>query len=48
MKFAFYSAALGDLTLAEVAEWGRQAGFDGVEIDIGRHVHDPTRNGEGR
>jgi sugar phosphate isomerase/epimerase len=43
MKFAFYSAALGDLPLAEVAEWGRQAGFDGLEIDIGRHVNDPTR-----
>jgi sugar phosphate isomerase/epimerase len=42
MKIAFYSAALGDLTLAEVAEWGQQAGFDGVEIDIARHVHDPT------
>ena len=42
MKIAFYSAALGDLTLAEAAEWGRQAGFDGVEIDIARHVHDPT------
>ena len=43
MKFAFYSAALGDLPLVEVAEWGRQAGFDGVEIDVGRHVHDPTK-----
>ena len=42
MKFAFYSAALGDLPLAEVTEWGRQAGFDGVEIDIRRHVKDPT------
>jgi sugar phosphate isomerase/epimerase len=43
MKFAFYSAALGDLSLAEVAEWGKEAGFDGLEIDIARHVQDPTK-----
>ena len=43
MKFAFYSAALGDRPLAEVAEWGRQAGFDGLEIDIARHVNDPAK-----
>jgi sugar phosphate isomerase/epimerase len=43
MKFAFYSTALGDLPLAEVAEWGRKAGFDGLEIDIARHVQDPTK-----
>jgi sugar phosphate isomerase/epimerase len=43
MKFAFYSAALGDLPFAEVAEWGRKAGFDGIEIDIRRHVGDCTR-----
>jgi sugar phosphate isomerase/epimerase len=42
MKFAFYSAALGDLPLADVAAWGRQAGFDGVEIDIRKHVNDPA------
>lgn len=43
MKIAFYSAALGDLPLVEVAEWGREAGFDGVEIDIARHVPDPAK-----
>jgi sugar phosphate isomerase/epimerase len=42
MKFAFYSAALGDLPLAELAEWAKQAGFDGVEIDVARHIHDPV------
>ena len=35
--------SLGDLPLAEVAEWGRKAGFDGLEIDIARHVQDPTK-----
>jgi len=42
MKFGFYTAVFGDLSLQEVAEWAKQAGFDGVEIDVARHVNDPV------
>jgi sugar phosphate isomerase/epimerase len=41
MKFAFYTAVLGDLPLPEVVAQAKGAGFDGVEIDFGRHVRGP-------
>ncbi len=39
MKFAFYSAALGDEALDQVAVWASNAGFDALEIDFLRHLN---------
>jgi len=41
MKFAFYTTVFSDLSLEEVAGWAKGAGFDGVEIDFGRHIREP-------
>jgi sugar phosphate isomerase/epimerase len=38
MKFAFYTSVFGDLSLQEIVEWTKPAGFDGLEIDFGRHI----------
>ncbi|MBV9674508.1 MAG: sugar phosphate isomerase/epimerase [Verrucomicrobia bacterium] len=39
MKFAFYSAALGDEALDQVAAWAGSAGFDALEVDFIRHLN---------
>jgi sugar phosphate isomerase/epimerase len=41
MKFAFYTSVFGELSLEEIARWANDAGFDGVEIDFGRHIREP-------
>ncbi len=41
MKFAFYTSVFGDLSLQEITGWAKDAGFDGVEIDFGRHIKEP-------
>jgi sugar phosphate isomerase/epimerase len=38
MKFAFYTSVFGDLSLQEIVGWAKPAGFDGLEIDFGRHI----------
>ena len=38
MKVAFYTSALGDQPVHEVVQWAKQAGFDGIEIDVNRHL----------
>ena len=40
MKFAFYTSVFGDLSLQEIVEWAKPAGFDGLEIDFGRHIRE--------
>jgi len=41
MKFAFYTSVFGELSLQEVAGFAQDGGFDGVEIDFGRHIREP-------
>jgi sugar phosphate isomerase/epimerase len=38
MKVAFYTSTLGDHPVHEVIQWAKQAGFDGIEIDVNRHL----------
>jgi sugar phosphate isomerase/epimerase len=38
MKVAFYTSTLGDQPAHEVVQWAKQAGFDGIEIDVNRHL----------
>ena len=38
MKVAFYTSTLGDQPVHEVIQWAKQAGFDGIEIDVNRHL----------
>jgi sugar phosphate isomerase/epimerase len=40
MKVAFYTSTLGDQPVNEVIQWAQQAGFDGIEIDVNRHLSD--------
>jgi len=40
MKVAFYTSTLGDQPAHEVIRWAKQAGFDGIEIDVNRHLSD--------
>src|SRR5947209_19302130 len=42
MQIGFYTAALGDQPLDEVARWAAGAGFSALEVDVGRHVGDPS------
>ena len=41
MKIGFYTSTLGDRPINEVIEWAKQAGFDGIEIDVNRHLGAP-------
>lgn len=41
MKVAFYTSTLGDQPAHEVIQWAKQAGFDGIEIDVNRHLAGP-------
>ncbi|MBV9734119.1 MAG: sugar phosphate isomerase/epimerase [Verrucomicrobia bacterium] len=38
MKVAFYTSTLGDQPVHEVIQWAKEAGFDGIEIDVNRHL----------
>jgi sugar phosphate isomerase/epimerase len=40
MKVAFYTSTLGDQPAHAVIRWAKQAGFDGIEIDVNRHLSD--------
>jgi sugar phosphate isomerase/epimerase len=40
MKVAFYTSTLGDQPVHDVIQWAKQAGFDGIEIDVNRHLVD--------
>jgi sugar phosphate isomerase/epimerase len=42
MKVAFYTSTLGDQPAHEVIQWAKQAGFDGIEIDVNRHLSDSS------
>src|SRR5258708_12245223 len=45
MKVAFYSSTLGDQPAHEVIKWAKQAGFDGIELDVNRHLSGPESAG---
>jgi len=38
MKIAFYTSTLGDQPAQEVIRWAKTAGFDGIELDVNRHL----------
>ena len=40
MRVAFYTSTLGDRSAHEVIQWANEAGFDGIEIDVNRHLSD--------
>lgn len=42
MKIAFYTSTLGDCPINEIIEWAKQTGFDGIEIDVNRHLSGPS------
>jgi sugar phosphate isomerase/epimerase len=41
MKIAFYTSTLGDQPASEVIHWAKAVGFDGIEIDVNRHLSGP-------
>jgi len=43
MQIGFYTTGLGEQPIEEVAFWAAEAGFDTLEVDVTRHVGDPTR-----
>ncbi|HTD17138.1 MAG TPA: sugar phosphate isomerase/epimerase [Chthoniobacterales bacterium] len=38
MKIAFYTSTLGDQPAEEVIRWAKTAGYDGIELDVNRHL----------
>src|SRR4051794_4051409 len=42
MQIGFYTAVFGDQPIDEVARWAADAGFSSLEVDVGRHVGDPS------
>lgn len=38
MQIAFFTAIMGDQPIEEVAQWAAGAGFDSLELDMGRHA----------
>jgi sugar phosphate isomerase/epimerase len=38
MKIAFYTSTLGDQPINEIIRWAGISGFDGIEIDVNRHL----------
>src|SRR5919199_4288402 len=42
MQIGFYTAVFGDQPIDEVARWAAGAGFSALEVDVGRHVGDPS------
>jgi sugar phosphate isomerase/epimerase len=45
MKVAFYTSTLGDQPAHEVIKWAKATGFDGIEIDVNRHLSGPESAG---
>jgi sugar phosphate isomerase/epimerase len=45
MKIAFYTSTLGDQPVQEVIRWAKATGFDGIEIDVNRHLSGPESPG---
>lgn len=45
VQFGFFTAALNDQPIEEVAHWAAGAGFDALEIDVSRHIGDLSRAG---
>jgi sugar phosphate isomerase/epimerase len=45
MKIAFYTSTLGDQPVQEVIHWAKSAGFDGIELDVNRHLSGPEPAG---
>lgn len=45
MQIGFFTAALGDQTVEEVAAWAADAGFESLELDVGRHIGDLSKAG---
>lgn len=41
MKIAFYTSTLGDQPIDEIIGWAAETGFDGIEIDVNRHLSEP-------
>src|ERR1700723_3864586 len=41
MKVAFYTSTLGDQPAHEVIKWAKATEFDGIEIDVNRHLSGP-------
>jgi sugar phosphate isomerase/epimerase len=41
MKIAFYTSTVGDQPAPEVIHWAKEVGFDGIEIDVNRHLSGP-------
>ena len=42
MQIGFYTAVFGDQPIGEVARWAAEAGFSALEVDVGRHIGDPS------
>jgi sugar phosphate isomerase/epimerase len=45
MKIAFYTSTVGDQPAQEVIRWAKTAGFDGIELDVNRHLSGPEPAG---
>lgn len=43
MRFGFFTAALNDRPVEEVARFAAEAGFETLELDVGRHIGDLSR-----
>ncbi len=48
MQIGFFTAALADRPLAEVAHGAAAAGFDTLEIEVGHHIGDPGDSAQTR
>src|SRR5579863_1270865 len=46
MQLGFFTAALRDQPIEEVARWAAGAGFATLEIDVARHIGDVSRAGK--
>lgn len=41
MKIAFYTSTVGDQPAEAVIHWAKEVGFDGIELDVNRHLSGP-------
>src|SRR3954454_10570111 len=42
MQIGFYTAVFGDQPIDEVPPWATEAGFSALEVDVGRHIGEPS------